>query len=177
MSAGLSYKIVQLRFDCSGLCPEATSVSATTSALDAGVQYDFGTRVPLWVGAAVRNVGVRLQVNDREQADPLPTRIQVGAIYRLAPSDALLRDTEIRLALDVVSSTRETRPSLRSGVELVYEQRYHARAGYVFGEAGGPAIGLGLDAGSLSIDIARVVGGFGINAGEPPTHLSLRYLF
>src|SRR5215216_2404990 len=92
INAGVTFKIVQLRVDCAGICPELAQLSASSSAVDAGVQYDASSILPASIGVAVRNLGPRLQVNDREQADPLPTRIQIGALYRVTPGGASAKD-------------------------------------------------------------------------------------
>jgi len=65
------------------------------------------------------------------------------------------------------------------GADMVWNRRVHLRGGYVFdgGEAGGPALGFGLSAGSLVLDIARLFQGLSADAGQAPTYLSLRYLF
>jgi hypothetical protein len=176
IGAGITYKVVQLRFDCTGACPPSARISATTSALDFGVQYDLHPASPVTIGAAVRNLGLRVQVNDSEQSDPLPTRVQVGATYRL-PQIAEAKDTEIRVSGDLVDRLQVERPSARVGLELVYQARYFFRTGYVLEDGGGPSIGAGFGSGGLVIDIARVMGGLYAEAGEPPVHISLRYLF
>ena len=177
VNAGITYKVVQFRNDCSGTCVNVDEVAATTSALDLGIQYDLAPRSPITVGAAIRNLGLRVQVNDSEQADPLPTRLHVGVGYRLPPLEQL-RDTEVRVSGDLVDQLRVRSPSGRVGVELTYQKRYSARAGYVLEDGGGPAIGGGVATGGLIIDIARVMGGdlfAGVDGA--PIHVSLRYLF
>ena len=177
VNAGITYKVVQFRNDCSGSCVGIEEVAATTSALDLGVQYDLAPRSPVTVGAAIRNLGLRVQVNDSEQADPLPTRLHLGVAYRL-PATARLPETEVRVSGDLVDQLRIRSPSGRVGVELHYQKRYTARAGYVLEDGGGPAIGGGITAGGLIVDIARVMGGdlySGVDGA--PIHVSLRYLF
>ena len=177
VNAGINYKVVQFRNDCSGTCAGIDEVAATTSALDLGVQYDLGPQSPITLAAAVRNLGLRVQVKDSEQADPLPTRLQIGVAYRLPPMEEL-RDTEVRLSGDLVDQLRIRGPSGRVGIELMYQKRYTARAGYVLEEGGGPAIGGGFTAGGLLLDIARVMGGDLYSGVEgAPIHVSLRYLF
>ena len=176
LTAGVTYKIVQLRFDCTGLCPNLESISARTSALDLGVQFEPSDALPVTVGVALRNVGVRLQLKDSDQADPLPTRVHVGAVYRL-PRFEGFEDTEIRVAGDLVDRLQVASPSARFGAELIHQNRFFLRAGYVVDEGGGATIGAGVATGGLLIDIARVMGGFSADAGEPPVHLSLRYQF
>jgi hypothetical protein len=176
LGAGISYKVVQLRFDCTGECPPEAQTAATTSALDFGVQYDLQPLSPVTVGLAVRNLGLKVQVNDSEQSDPLPTRVQIGVSYRLPPI-AQVKDTEVRVSGDLVDKLRVENPSGRLGVELAYQKRYFFRTGYVLEDGGGPAIGAGFSAGGLFVDVARVMGGLYAEAGEPPVHVSLRYLF
>jgi hypothetical protein len=176
LGAGITYKVVQLRFDCTGACPPNARIAATTSALDLGVQYDLHPMSPVTVGFAIRNLGLRVQVNDSEQSDPLPTRLQFGVSYRLPELDQV-KDTEVRVSGDLVDKLRIENPSGRVGVELAYQKRYFFRTGYVLEEGGGPAIGAGFGAGGLFVDISRVMGGLYAEAGEAPVHVSLRYLF
>lgn len=178
-SAGVTYKVVQFRVDCSGVCPPASTSVATSSALDAGVQATVGGPVPLMLGAALRNVGPRLQVNDNPQSDPLPARVQVGLTHRVAVVTAYVPTTQLTVSADVLTRLRFDDPSARIGTELAWRQRLFARAGYVFDESegGGPSVGLGLAAGSLAVDIARLFEGLSSDAGQAPTYFSLRYLF
>src|SRR5215207_7507009 len=84
VTAGLTYKLVQFRIDCTGPCPEDITFSATTSALDLGAQFVIKRSLPLVIGVAARNVvGLKLQVNDSQQSDDIPRRLQVGAQYRI----------------------------------------------------------------------------------------------
>ncbi len=177
VNAGINYKVVQFRNDCSGTCTGVEEVAATTSALDLGVQYDLAPRSPVTIGASIRNLGLRVQVNDSEQADTLPTRLQLGVAYRL-PALEQLRETEVRMSADLIDQLRVRSPSGRIGVELLYQKRYTVRAGYVLEDGGGPAIGGGVAAGGFLVDIARVMGGdlySGVDGA--PIHVSLRYLF
>jgi hypothetical protein len=176
LGAGITYKVVQLRFDCTGACPPEAQIAATTSALDFGVQYELRPLSPITVGIAVRNLGLKVQVNDSEQSDPLPTRVQIGVSYRLPPI-AQAKDTEVRVSGDLVDKLHVENPSGRLGLELAYQKRYFFRSGYVLEDGGGPAIGAGFTTGGLFIDVARVMGGLHAEAGEPPIHVSLRYLF
>ena len=178
-NAGVTYKRLQYRVDCSGQCTNVSTFTATSSAVDFGFQYDAPTESPLTFGAAVRNIGTRLQVNDREQADPLPTRIEVGAEYKLPFIAALVADTEVRLAADVIADKNVDHPAGRAGVDVTYEKNIHLRAGYVANDANGArtALGFGIGTGHLVFDIARTFGGLSADAGQTPTYLSLRYLF
>ena len=177
--AGVSFKLVQFRVGCSGICPVDLAFSATTSALDVGLQYDFAPFLPVVLGASARNVGPRLQVKDTEQSDRLPGRVQVGALYRVAAMERYSRNAELRITGDLVDELHVDKPSARLGADLAWQKRLHLRGGYVFdaGESGGPSIGVGLSAGSLNVDIARLFEGLSADAGQAPTYLSLSYLF
>lgn len=179
VAAGITYKVLQFRVDCTGDCRDFPSVSSTTTALDFGLQYDFPAGVPITLGTSVRNVGLRLQVNDEDQADPLPTRIQLGALYRLARLGSAARPLELHLSGDVVNELSLAAPSARVGADMLVQRTVHLRAGYDFekSETSGPAIGIGVAAGNLIVDVARIFESFSSGAGQAPTYLSLRYLF
>lgn len=192
LNAGLTFKVIQLRLDCSGECTDVPTFVASTTALDIGAQYEPLSRLPLRLGAAVRNFGLRLQVNDEEQADPLPTRLQLGVRYQAyamtrdttdtlarRPGELVPEEIGVSVAGDVLSRTDLGDPSLRVGADVVVNRRVHLRGGYVFdrSEASGPSLGIGVTAGSLAVDIARTFEGFSADAGQAPVHLSLSYLF
>ena len=179
VSAGISYKVLQFRVDCTGACPTLGNIAATTSAIDLGAQYDVDPWLPLTVGLAVRNLGPRLQVNDREQSDRLPQRLQAGVLYRVAGIEDLSKDTELHLTGDVIGELDLRTPAGRLGADAIWRKRVHLRAGYAFdaSDGSGPAVGLGIDTGSLVFDIARIFDGFSADAGQAPTYFSLRYLF
>ena len=179
LNAGLTVKVVQLRIDCSGNCVGIPTTAASTTAFDIGAQYDLRGFLPVTVGIAVRHLGPRMQVNDDGQADPLPTRVQVGMMYRLTSIARYIPDTEMRFAADVVDAVRDSDPEARLGAELGWRQRAYLRGGYVHNssELSGPSLGLGLVAGKLHVDIARIFEGFSGDASESPTYVSLRYLF
>lgn len=180
-AAGISYKIVQLRLDCSGGCAGVPTVSASSSALDAGVQARLAGIVPATVGIAIRNVGPRLQVNDKDQSDPLPTRVQAGFSVDVPNVQGLDPEVKVKVSADVLSDVRFSAPSPRFGANIGYRERAFFRAGYIFdrgdGEGTGPSLGFGLASGSLVLDIGRILRGLSADAGKPPTYVSLRYLF
>ena len=181
VTAGLTYKLVQFRIDCTGPCPDI-AFSATTSALDIGAQFVIKRTLPLVIGVAARNVvGLKLQVNDSQQSDRIPRRLQVGAQYRIALPERFAPETAVRLAFDVMDRLHLGDPAPRFGADIAFRERFHVRAGYAFeastSEAGGPSIGVGLSTGNLVFDVARIVAGLSADAGKAPTYLSLRYLF
>jgi hypothetical protein len=179
INAGITFKIVQLRFDCSSGCE---SFSGSSSALDFGAQYDLAFVAPVSIGVAVRNIGAPLPVTDSEQADPLPARIQIGVMYRVPGVERYARETELHLTGDVLDRLKMESPAPRVGAALSWRQRAHLRGGYVFdsansAESAGPSVGLGLATTNLRVDIAAIFEGFSTDAGRRPTYVSLRYLF
>jgi hypothetical protein len=94
---------------------------------------------------------------------------------RIAP------ETAVRLAFDVADGIHVGNPAPRFGADISFRDRFHVRGGYAYeasrSEAGGPSIGLGITAGNLVFDVARILTGLSADAGKSPTFLSLRYLF
>jgi hypothetical protein len=179
LNVGLSYKLVQWRIDCTGPCTGETGILAQTSAIDAGAQYSLGPSVPLTVGASVRNVGLRMQVNDEPQADALPSRLQAGVEWRIAQMASVMDGAELCVNADVVSELRRIEPSPRVGAELAWQRRIRFRGGYASkaGGFGGPSLGVGYDTGNLAIDFARLFDDVSSMTGAEPTYLSVRYRF
>lgn len=179
--AGFSYKLVQFRFDCEGLCPSLPTRQSSTHALDFGTQVDLPTHFPISIGAAIRNVDVRWRAVDGERSDPLPTRVQLGVSARYQIPKHYADDSELRISVDVIDAIPVGRPLPRVGSEFAWEKRAFVRGGYVFSsgssESGGPTLGLGFVAGKLVIDFARVFAGLSADAGQAPTYLSLRLVF
>ena len=187
LAVGVTYRYVQNRFDCTGQCinPEdgrSYEQISSTSSVDVGARYEFGPRVPLSVGAAVRHFGFRLQIEDREQADALPTQLALGARYVVPGIARYVPDGELRLLGEAVGGlAAELSNELRLGVEGVYRSRFVVRGGYAVARGGGltsgPAFGLGYAGPRFALDLARQVGGLSSAQGQPPTYASLRYWF
>lgn len=178
-TTGLAFKVVQMRVDCTGPCDFPNEV-AQTFAIDAGAQVEVGGSRRVTLGAAVRNMGLALQVQDSPQADPLPTRVQVGIAYRYPLPERYENDAELNVTADVIDGLNIEHPAPRVGAEFVWQKRAFVRGGYVFksnAEAGGPTLGLGFSRNNLIIDLARVFTGFSADAGQAPTFLSLRFAF
>lgn len=179
--AGMSYKLVQFRFDCEGLCPTLPNTQSSTSALDFGSQVDLPTPIPVTVGVAVRNVEVPFKQAEPDESDRLPTRIQLGASARYAIPKQYADDAEVRISADVIDELPVSNPLPRVGGEFAWEKRAFLRAGYLFSsgtsESGGPTLGIGFVARRLVIDFARVFSGLSADAGQAPTYLSLRVTF
>ena len=179
LNLGLSYKLVQWRIDCSGPCTGETGLMASTSALDAGAQVSLDPALPVTVGASVRNVGLKVQVNDEPQSDELPSRLQAGLELRVPGLDELVGGAELRVSADMVSELRRMDPSPRVGAEIGWQRKIHVRGGYASrsGGFGGPSLGVGYEAGSLAIDFARLFDEVSSLTGSEPTYLSVRYRF
>src|SRR6266536_3473148 len=184
---GISYKLVQFRVDCSGDCRDFPAGTGATHALDLGGQFRVGPGGPLRIGVALRNIGFRLQVQNRSEADPLPTRLAVGALYeiRLRPLGSTTGHTldqafDVKLAADVDSPWGQVGQSeTRLGVDVGYQQLVRVRAGYAFVQDGlsGPSVGLGIESGSLGVDLARAfLTGSDLQA-DSPTFFSFRVTF
>ena len=179
LNVGLSYKLVQWRVDCTGPCTGETGLLAQTSAIDAGAQFSLDPDLPVTVGAGVRNVGLRVQVNDEPQADDLPSRLQAGLEWRVSQLSNVVDGAELRLSADMVSELRRMDPSPRVGAEVGWQRRIRVRGGYASrsGGFGGPSLGVGYETGSLAIDLARLFDEVSSMTGADPTYLSVRYRF
>ena len=178
LRAGLTYERVQSRVDCSGPCGSGGTepFKVSTSAVDAGLQFQAPRPDSLTFGLMVRSMGLKLQVYDISQSDPLPTRLHLGVGGRMPRVAAALAGAAMRWAEEIVNRTSLDQPAVRLGAELGLQKQLFLRAGYASGtgESTGPAIGLGFVRGALGIDFARVFGGFSSDAGQPPTFLTLR---
>ncbi len=181
---GVSYKLVQFRVDCSGDCSNLPAGAGTTHAIDLGGQFRVGPGGPLRIGVALRNVGFRLQVQNQAQADPLPTRLAIGALYevhfRPAEGATLEQTFDLKLAADVDSPWGQGGQSeTRVGFDVGYQKLVRVRAGYAFVQDGlsGPSVGLGIESGSIGVDLARAfLTGSDLQA-DSPTFFSFRVTF
>ena len=177
---GASYKVLQFRFDCSGECPSLPSTLASTSAFDLGVQYDLSVALPVHLGVALRNLGVRLK-DKAADASELPARVQIGASVDYALPKSVTDDARLMVVVDVIDGLPVGRPLPRLGAEFVWEKLVFVRGGYVFEardtESGGASLGIGFAVRRLVIDFARNFSGLSADAGQPPAYLSLRVSF
>ncbi len=174
---GVNYKLIQFRQDCSGNCSLFPTFVGTTHAVDLGAQYAVGTNQRLRFGLAIQHLGFKLQINNRDQADPLPTRVQIGGAYRFDLPRA--RGVEDGLDALVLIDVRNrwgtySNPDVRVGIDLGYQNTVRLRAGYAFlaSEAAGPSVGVGFTVGRLSLDFARIF--FVQSSFDEPTYISIR---
>ncbi|HEY3133340.1 MAG TPA: PorV/PorQ family protein [Gemmatimonadaceae bacterium] len=180
LTAGFNYKLIQLRVDCSGQCSSVGPEVESSRAVDLGAQYETEVGAPLTFGVAVRNLGGRLNSHETNQRDPLPTQVEVGALYRLKFIDHYVKDTELRIAGSYINSRAFGGKSVRLGTDVMYQGKVHLRAGYVGHDRRGDAsasLGFGLQSGGFVFDIARTFGGLPDEKGQTPVYVSLRYLF
>lgn len=176
---GVTYKIVQSRLDCTGPCGNISTFNASTSAFDAGLQYATLRADSMTFGLVMRQLGLKLQVNDNAQSDPLPTRLHLGVQALVPAVTRALPGAELLWSAELVNRTSLNDPAVRVGAELGLQKQLYLRGGYASGtgDATGPAFGLGFVRGKLALDFARVFGGFSSAAGQPPTYLTLRVRF
>ncbi|MEA3246534.1 MAG: hypothetical protein U9Q74_10305, partial [Gemmatimonadota bacterium] len=181
VSTGVSYKYIRQSQTCSGACSNQTTFSVSTSAFDFGVHVVADSAQRLTLGATIRNAGFGLQTIDQEQTDPLPTRVHVGAEYRWDDVWRAVPGSSVRASAEVVTNLAFGGLSVRGGVEFDAVHRLYLRAGVLTESAdptrAGGAIGFGYRQGTLGIDLARSFGGVTVQAGEPPTYLTLRFGF
>jgi hypothetical protein len=180
MRVGATYKLAQFRFDCSGECPSLPTVLSSTTAFDLGMQYDLPMRLPVHLGASVRNLGVKIREKDLS-ADQLPSRLQVGASVLYVLPRTIAENAKATVSVDLIDELRVSNPLPRIGGEFVWDDAVFLRGGYVVErrdtESGGASLGIGFALRRLTIDFARNFSGLSADAGQPPAFLSLRIRF
>src|SRR5436309_1211641 len=95
VALGINYKLVEFVVDFSGDCSGFPNGPGVTHAVDVGGQFTVRPAGALHVAVAVKNVGLKLQLNNRDQADRLTARHGLSAAYLsllpgapgLAPAD------------------------------------------------------------------------------------------
>ena len=180
LTTGLNYKLIQLRVDCSGQCSSVGAEVQSSRAVDFGGQYEIEAGAPLAFGAAIRNLGGRLNSRETNRRDPLPTQVELGLLYRLKFLDHYVKDTELRASGSFIDTRSFGGKAVRFGTDVMYQKKVHLRAGYVGHDRRGEAsasLGFGLQSGGFVFDIARTFGGLPAESGQSPVYVSLRYLF
>lgn len=180
LSAGLTYKLVMLRFnECSGVCGDQSNITGSTSALDLGAQYALPTKIPISVGLSVRNLGPALQAKDAPQADPLPRVFQLG-LKANVPSKALAeRKMSLDVSADVVNAPALDGAAGGIGVAMTYDKQLVIRGGYKQqpGQGKGPSLGFGYESPGFAIDLAQKFDGLSSEGGKPAIYFTLRAKF
>src|SRR5438128_320532 len=163
---------------------QAVAMGQTGATLEGGGQFTVGPAGALRVAVAVRNIGFKLQVNNRDQADALPARLVVGAAYRIllpgAPGIARAERLDVKLAADVDSPWGSYGDSeMRLGIDVGYQRLLRLRGGYAFVRDGlsGPSVGMGVTSGSIGVDLARAFLPGADLVAQNPTFFSFRVVF
>jgi hypothetical protein len=179
LAAGVSLKAFQARIDCSGECLAGTEASASAFPVDVGVIVRLRADSTLNVGAAVRNLGGDLQFKDAAQADPLPTRLSVGARWDVAAVRASNPDLGVSVTADATQALSSGDLAGAAGVELRLRDAFAFRGGISQGGAtlSGATIGLAFRQGRLTVDFARYVAGAATDLGTAPTFLGATLRF
>ncbi|MBA3645376.1 MAG: PorV/PorQ family protein, partial [Gemmatimonadaceae bacterium] len=107
VNAGVTYKMIQFRVDCSGQCATVGTFVNSSHAADAGLQYKLGAASPVTLGIAVRNVGGKVKSGSSGASDALPTRTDAGLLYHVAALDKVLKDTKVNAAASVITTRGE----------------------------------------------------------------------
>jgi hypothetical protein len=163
LSAGIAYKLFQYRQDCSGFCADQ-GFAATTHGIDFGVQYHPRLWPALRLGASVTHLGLALQVVNAGQADPMPTRVRVGAAYEVMHHFTADPGMALWVTAAVAGSWRDgVGQRAGAGLELIMDRTIYIRTGYGTGEGreGGAAVGVGLRYDRFDVGIARTFLGAG----------------
>jgi len=178
VALGVSYKLIQFRQDCQGDCGQLDDISGTTHAVDVGAQVALGRADALRLGLVVRHAGFKLQLQNKAQADPLPTQVAFGIEYRL-PLEVVGAgpDVTARVLLDLQDDWGEYgSPDARTGVEVAYGGAIFLRGGYAFlqAESRGASLGVGIRFDRFIVDLTRLFYQTGVF--EDPLHVGLRIL-
>ncbi|HUL02090.1 MAG TPA: PorV/PorQ family protein [Gemmatimonadales bacterium] len=195
VSLGINYKLIEFRVDCSGDCRQFPNGDGVTHGLDIGGQVTVGgADGALRVGFAIRNIGFKLQVNNRDQADELPAQVVLGAQYRIplpgssgqevAGGDGegsnVVDRLDVKVAADVQSPWGSYGDSeMRIGVDVGYQRLVRLRGGYAFVRDGlsGPSVGMGVSSGTIGVDFARSFLTGSDFVSENPTFFSFHVTF
>jgi hypothetical protein len=184
LSGGMNVKQVRFEVACRGQCPEGR-VTGSSYAVDLGVQGRPLERIPLRIGAMVAHLGPRFQVENAEQADPLPARIRVAAAMEVF--SRIIEEERLALTtiVEVEDRAREPgTPALLLGAELSAGtgDRIVARAGYILAgsdqdHSEAAAVGLGFRFDRLELDLARSLARRGPASQQEPVHFTVAVRF
>jgi len=201
LTLGINYKLVQTRLSCSGDCEAVASSQGTAHGFDLGGQLNVGPDGALRLGVALKNIGLKLP----DQADPLPARLVLGALYRLgahvagsgaarpragtppnpggeatAANGTGNGGIDVEVAADLDSPWRgEGESQMRFGVDVGYQRLVRVRGGYAFAGSGvsGPSFGMGLSSGAIGFDLARTFASSSDFIDDNPTFFTFHLTF
>jgi hypothetical protein len=156
---GLGLTVKYVRID---LAPESVLQDATGAGSGAGSSWAFDLgglyRVhKLRIGGAVSNLGPDITFIDKEQSDPLPRALRVGAMYDIFGNEVTELRSGAEIEQSMVNWSRD--PVYHVGAEFVYLHTFALRAGYLNDNDGavkGFSAGFGFNWNRLSFDYANV---------------------
>jgi hypothetical protein len=182
VNLGLNVKVVQFRFTCRGLCPDA-GVTTTSLAFDAGAQLTETERIPVRLGAMVAHAGSRFNITGEEQGDPLPTRLRLAAAYELLGHFLETDELKLSLSFELEDRWRDLgSPAKYVGTEFTAGQgdELYLRAGYVFGaeqQLDGASVGVGLHYQRFDLGLAKSLATSALPGDSEPVHISFGLVF
>ena len=180
VSVGTNFKMVQFRIGCRGQCLDQ-GVTATTYAVDAGVQATFADALPLRLGLMIAHLGPDLQVVNAEQADPLPMRARLAVAYDILDHFDEQPAFDLRFTAELEERWRDPgSPAVHVGTEVATTgtEILSVRLGYARRDGEGEAaLGLGLRVGRFDLGVARSLTRTSLATGSEPVHVSLGVVF
>ena len=182
VDTGLNFKVFQSKITCRGQCTDA-GVTGTTYAVDAGLQAEPLSDLPLRVGLMVAHMGPSLQLINAQQADPLPTRLCASVSYETLRHFSDMPGVELWLNVEMEDRWRALgSPILYLGGELVAgeEDLFFVRAGYgqqQSGQSAGASVGLGVRYEQFELGMAKRLSGSSLTGESEPVHLSFGVVF
>lgn len=87
LGVGVNMKFVYSRLSPVQVDAERGKGVGSTFAVDLGALYHPGWASKLSLGANISNIGPKITFIDRDQADPIPMNLRVGAAYRILDSE------------------------------------------------------------------------------------------
>ncbi len=183
MAAGIGLKFIRSHLADYGAGIERGKGTGSTFAADLGLLWH--ATPALTFGAALRNLGPKIDYIDPRQADPLPQHLVLGAAYDLMEAEyhTLLLSADVYKPLiddghfakslvtawvdesmgnEVKEMDLHAGGEYRYGLSAVKDESFLAlRAGYSLdydGELKSPTFGLGLKYTMLQVDVAYVTG-------------------
>ncbi|UCC72738.1 MAG: PorV/PorQ family protein [Gemmatimonadota bacterium] len=178
LEAGLNYKVIQLIYRCDGVCAGTQSFTRTTHAVDLGLIWNGLAGLPLSLGGSVRHLGFALEGDDED--DPLPTRVRLGAAYRINSAFTSDSTLAVAFAVDLEDQARDLGdPDVMVGSEFSVADLFFVRAGYAFLDTGpgGASLGLGLTYDWFYLDLSRGFDEVSTATGEDAIQVSFGIIF
>jgi hypothetical protein len=187
LSLGANVKLVRFQFTCRGQCNDA-GVSASSIAIDAGLQVTEPGGIPLTVGALLVHAGSDFGTD--QQADPLPTRMRAAAAYEVLGHFMTTEELSLTLTAEVEDRWKNPgSPATYLGAEFTAgrldptagrRDALHVRAGYVFSaeqQLDGASVGVGLQYQRFDMALAKSLASSPFPGESEPIHISFGFIF